>query len=99
MLSPFKPNYRVRFVSLFYFIFFGNKRGIRERDEKIARCGILIKKEQKYDISTLPPDLFGYCLDMRIFVSRKKFCFLSEIYDSLQELFEVTETLFLTYLN
>ena len=99
MLSPFKPNYRVRFVSSFYFIFFGNKRGIRERDEKIARCGILIKKEQKYDMRTPPPDLFRYCLDMRIFVSRKKFCFLSGIYDSLQELFEVTETLFLTYLN
>ena len=83
----------------FILFVFGNTRGIQERDEKIARWGILIKKEQKYDIRTPPPALFGYCLDMRIFVSRKKFCFLSEIYDSLQELFEVTETLFLTYLN
>lgn len=97
MLSPFKPNYKVRFVtgSSFYFIAFGNKRGILESDEKIARCGIFIKKEQECEVRTSPPDLVGYCADMRIFASRKNAVFLSKIYDSLQELFKVTDTLFL----
>ena len=73
MLSPFKPNYKVRFVtgSSFYFIAFGNKRGILESDEKIARCGIFVKKEQECEVRTSPPDLVGYCSDMRIFASRK----------------------------
>ena len=36
VLFPFKPNYRVCLVSfiIFYYIVFGNKRGVRESDEK-----------------------------------------------------------------
>ena len=86
MLSLFQLNFRVHFVSSFYFIVFGNKRGIRESDEKIARCGIFIKKGAEMWI----------LLRRENFCLQEKFCFLSEIYDSLQKLFEVTETLFLT---
>ena len=40
VLFPFKPNYRVCLVSFitFYYIGFGNKRGVRESDEK-KNCG------------------------------------------------------------
>ena len=34
---------------------FGNKRGIRKSDEKIAGCGIFVKKEQEYAGSGPPP--------------------------------------------
>ena len=86
----------MHFVSSFYFVF-GNKRGIRESDEKIARCGIFIKKEQKFDIRTLPPDIVGYCSDIRTLASRKNsVSSLRSMTPCRPELFEVTETLFLT---
>ena len=40
VLFPFKPNYRVCLVSFitFYYIGFGNKRGVQEREEE-KHCG------------------------------------------------------------
>ena len=53
-MSSFKPNCRALvLVTYFYFIVFGNKRGIQETDEKIAECRIFLKKVFSLNFSSV----------------------------------------------
>ena len=67
---------------LFYFLVSGNKRRIRESDEKIAGCGIFGKKKRECGIRIPPPPLFlspsrpcviKYCEQRTVRQKRAKF--------------------------
>ena len=50
-MFSFKPNSKALvLVTYFYFIVFGNKRGIQETDEKIAECRIFLKKVRECSV-------------------------------------------------
>ena len=51
---------------------FGNKRGIRKSDEKIAGCGIFVKKEQEYAGSGPPSPLPVPDFNMINMIHRRK---------------------------